>query len=212
MPGGHSSLTPAVILPRVTTAPGKLDSSSPIHARAITRAKPPPILSQHHPLMDNSELESQINTLSLLHAHGYGPVPGTPLLRSKTAASIGTGRRHPPQVKARASTTKSETRGARLGRSRDLIQAADRQGNGANVGGNVRERWRGPMEHATRSGQAAGSHVIPQRFLLKHEQRGTFLQLQTRVVECETSVLELETCFVEPEVHVIELETVWLSF
>lgn len=39
------------------------------------------------PLTDDSEIRAQISTLSLIKTYGYGPILGTPLLRSSNSAS-----------------------------------------------------------------------------------------------------------------------------
>lgn len=74
--------------PRVATAPASLAPSSTAAATtrvgvsAKTRRPSSPAFG------DTSELDAQISTLALIRAHGYGVVPGTPLLRdNKVSAS-----------------------------------------------------------------------------------------------------------------------------
>lgn len=69
-------------LPRVTTAPARL----PTHkgSTKLSGRAPP---STPKPFTDNSHLEAQISTLSLVQTHGYGPVPGTPMLRGKASST-----------------------------------------------------------------------------------------------------------------------------
>lgn len=87
---GARSPTPGT-LPRVATAPANFaaSSTSDVTAGTVKEGKP---TKTRRPFEDNSELESQIATLALIRAYGYGTVPGTPLRRG-TTSSPGAGRR-----------------------------------------------------------------------------------------------------------------------
>lgn len=96
--GTISSGTPTT-LPRVTTAPANLGRAQPKTAspgapcivssgrgaaaaaagaaRAAARSPVSP------PFASTADLDAQISTLDLINAYGYGPVPGTPLLRAQ---------------------------------------------------------------------------------------------------------------------------------
>lgn len=94
--------TPTTTLPRVTTAPANLGRAQPKRPTSGTRiassdrgaapaaaAKPP----VSPPFASSADLDAQISTLNLINTYGYGPVPGTPLLRAKTPpATPGPGR------------------------------------------------------------------------------------------------------------------------
>ena len=97
--GTINSGTPTT-LPRVTTAPANLGraqsktvspgpriaSSNRGTARAAAAAARPPVSP---PFASSADLDAQISTLNLINMYGYGPVPGTPLLRAKTPPALG---------------------------------------------------------------------------------------------------------------------------
>jgi len=91
---GVLSPTPGTF-PRVATAPANFAASSTSTTTAGTvKAGTPAKTRRSSPVAfgDTSELESQIATLALIRAYGYGTVPGTPLRRGSTS-SPGAGRR-----------------------------------------------------------------------------------------------------------------------
>lgn len=87
-------------LPRVTTAPANLGRAQPKPTPAGSRiassdrgaaataaaAVRPPVSP---PFASSADLDAQISTLDLINTYGYGPVPGTPLLRAKTPPAPG---------------------------------------------------------------------------------------------------------------------------
>lgn len=84
---------PTESLPHVViTAPTPCPSKS--HRHTSTSERPNTTTTQApQPLTDDSELQAQIWTLSLIKTYGYGPIPGTPCLPgSKLASSLAGGR------------------------------------------------------------------------------------------------------------------------
>lgn len=109
-------------LPRVTTAPANLGraqpkptppgsriASSDRGAGATAASVRPPVSP---PFASSADLDAQISTLDLINKYGYGPVPGTPLLRAKTPPAPGRPRSRTRDALKSAATVVDVTSGS----------------------------------------------------------------------------------------------------
>lgn len=138
-------------LPRLSTpAPSP---SPPQHAESAnttpngdSKARPK---TAPQPFTDDSELRAQISTLSLIKMYGYGPIPGTPLLRSSNSAS---------SIFVRGGVSRKRLRNDGMNAPDGAMRATSGSG-GRDGRGFVRpqEPWMGPMESnvGVREGTAA---------------------------------------------------------
>lgn len=170
---GARSPTPGT-LPRVTTAPASFaaSSTSDVTSRTVKAGTP---AKTRRPFEDTSELESQIATLSLIRAYGYGTVPGTPLRRGSTSS---------PSAGRRPRTTLHGERDCGLAKSSGLegtcisdcgapaaVGKVGRTEHKANARGRSgasranREPWIGPLD----IGVGPAHHTYSQRLKTNNE-------------------------------------------
>lgn len=129
--------TARMSLPQVNNAASAtLARSQSATANTATRPSSP------QPFIDNLDLDAQISTLSLINTYGYGPVPGTPLVRGKTASSSGTTGRSGTPVSRDFAAAGDATRGATSARKRANMRVRGPSQS-------IRKPWVGPIDSGT---------------------------------------------------------------
>lgn len=154
--GNRSPPTPATF-PRVATAPANLGLSPKSNVAATTTRAGSRAKTRRpscRALIDTSEVDAQISTLSLIRAYGYGAVPGTPLQRGNTTSSVGRPKCRTAGHGARdlATASRKEKRSVTCGGTTLAPGKADREEQQSKTRGrsgssrNNREPWTGPLD------------------------------------------------------------------